>query len=504
MRAEWGDPPPATTLFTLGVASGDPTSNSVVIWTRLAPDPLNGGGMGTSPVEVLWEVATDPGMQTVVRNGAVTANPASGHAVAVTVDGLYPDSWYYYQFSYAGERSRIGRTRTFPDAGSLPAELRFAVVSCQDFQAGYYAAYGDIARQDLAFVVHVGDYIYEDAADPDVPVERRHTGGETVSVDEYRNRYSLYRLDPQLQEAHAAFPFIVTWDDHEVDNNYAGRFPEDEQTVRAFLQRRANAYQVYREMMPLSPAVVQTNARMNLYRSMRFGSLAEFFVLDGRQMRTDQPCGDGFRSLQSCPEILDPAATMLGAAQEEWLFGGLAESGATWKVLAQQVMMMRWDAGVVFDNREVNIFNVDAWDGYQVARDRLMAFLASHGLQNVVVLTGDIHASWAADLKEDFTNPASLTVGAEFVCSGVTSGYGDALHRATLATIPENPHIRFFDGLYRGYVLCRATPERWQADYRAVERISSPVFTVPTPEAAVFTMATFALNAGQPGLHQEA
>ena len=506
LGAGWELHADASALFTLGVASGDPRADAVVIWTRLAPDPLNGGGMGRRPVEVNWEVATDPGMSAIVRAGRTTADPKNGHAVSVNVSGLTSDTWYYYRFSCRGERSRIGRTRTFPAPGAWVPRLQFALVSCQDFQSGYYAAYRDIVAQDLDFVVHVGDYIYEGAANPAVPADRRHTGGETFSLDDYRNRYALYRLDPQLQNAHAALPFIVTWDDHEVDNNYAGAIPQDGQSAQAFLQRRANAYQAYTETMPLLPRVHANGDKVNLYRSLRFGDLAEFFVLDGRQVRTDQPCGDNYQILQACPAILDPAATILGDEQEAWLFRNLKTSSATWKVLAQQVMMMRWDLGAVASlfgfPFPVNIFNVDAWDGYQVARDRIMTFLAREGIQNAVVLSGDIHSAWAADLREDFTNTGSPIVGAEFVCSAVTSFFPEVALPFVQATLGSNPHIRFFNGDHRGYVRCTVTPDEWRTNYRAVSRVAHPRFTVPSADVPVFDLASFSLSAGAPGLSQ--
>ena len=501
LRAEWGDAVTPSALFTLGVASGDPTDDSFVIWTRLAPDPLNGGGMGSKPADVMWQVATDPAMHNVVRSGFAAAHPSNGHALAVTVEGLPSDTWFFYQFSYRGEQSRIGRTRTFPAPGATPASMRFALVSCQDFESGYYAAYRDIAASNFDFVVHVGDYIYEGGGSSGVPAARRHNGAEIHSVADYRNRYALYRLDPQLQDAHAALPFILTFDDHEVDNNYAGLTPEDDQTAQAFFQRRANAYQVYAETMPLRPNVMEKRGTINLHRSLRYGDLAEFFVLDTRQRRTDQPCNDGLQVLQTCPAILDPAATLLGDSQEDWLFRGLRTSHATWKVMAQQVMMMQWDLGVLLGpSPRLNFFNVDAWDGYQVARNRIMTFLAHNAIENAVVLTGDIHSAWAADLKADFNTPGSPVVGAEFVCSSVTSTFGDGNHGLVLATLPSNPHIRFFDGLHRGYAACSVTPERWQTDYRAVTRMPSPSFTVPSPDLAVFKLASFSLNAGVPGL----
>ena len=503
LRAEWGDVPPSSSLFTLGVASGDPTDQSVMLWTRLAPDPLNGGGMPPVPVDVTWHVAADPAMHHMIREGSVTAHQSRGHAVSVRVTGLESDTWYYYQFRCRGTSSRIGRTRTFPRAGTIPHTMRFALASCQDFESGYYAAYRDMCTQELDFIVHVGDYIYESAANPNVPTERRHVGGELNSVVDYRNRYALYRLDPDLQDAHAAFPFIVTWDDHEVDDNYAGPVPDDAQTLAAFQERRRNAYQVYKEAMPLLPQVREKEGSTQLFRSLRFGDLAELMVLDTRQFRTDQPCGDNFQFLQSCPDILSPDATLLGDDQEAWLFRKLKTSRAMWNVLAQQVMMMRWDlGGLLGPNLPLNLFNVDAWDGYQVARDRLMTFLAGNNVSNTVVLTGDIHSSWAADLKADFTDANSAIVAAEFVCSGVTSFFGDTFVPLVTATLPSNPHIHFFDGLFRGYARCTVTRDDWQTDFRAVSRVPSAVFTVPSADIPVFDLASFRLMAGQPGLQR--
>lgn len=501
LRSGWGEENLASDLFTLGVGSGDPGARSVVIWTRLAPDPLNGGGMGDKPTAVRWRIATDPAMNNIVREGSVIAHPRNGHAIRRTVYGLMADTWYYFQFEHRGSFSRIGRTRTFPSPGTMPAAMRFALASCQRYETGFYAAYRDMAQQDLDFVVHVGDYIYEGAANPSVPAERRHNGAEIVSVADYRNRYALYRLDRDLQDTHAAFPFITTWDDHEVDNNYAALIPEDDQTAAAFLERRANAYQVYAETMALRPFVRARRESMNLYRRLRFGDLAEFNVLDSRQYRSDQVCSDGLVALQACADILDDSNTMLGDRQERWLFQGLSRSRSVWNVLAQQVMMMQWDLGSVV-GPGLNVFNVDAWDGYRVARNRVMQFLDTAGISNPIVLTGDIHSSWAADLKADFDDPASAGVGAEFVCSGLTSSFGDDNHAAVLATLPANPHIRYFDGLHRGYAICEANPSHWVTTFRAVDRVADPIFTVPARDIAVRDLSAWSLNNGQPGLNQ--
>ncbi len=487
--------------FTLGVASGDPTSRSVLLWTRLAPDPLNGGGMSDADADVHWRVALAPNMGRVVATGKVTARARNGHAITVEVDELEPDTWYFYQFTYRGARSRIGRTRTFPARGIMAHSMRFALVSCQHYEQGHYAAYRDIATQDLDFVLHVGDYIYEYGADPNVPTDRRHTGAEINSVVDYRNRYALYRLDRHLQDAHALFPFILTWDDHEVDNNYAGLVPEDDQTAAAFAERRANAYRVYRESMPVRFPDDDGENTSRLYRRLSFGALADLMVLDTRQYRTDQPCGDNLVVLQTCPQILDPNATLLGARQEAWLFEELERSRAVWNVLAQQVMMMRWDLGVL-TGQPVNFFNVDAWDGYQVARDRVTEFLGSRQIRNPVILTGDIHSSWAADLRMNALDTGSPIVAAEFVCSSISSGFGDANHGLVRATLPSNPHIRHFDGLHRGYALCTVTNQSWRTDFRAVERMAHPVLTVPSADLRVFDLASYGLTARQKGVRR--
>lgn len=500
MRPAWGDPH-ATSVFTLGVASGDPTDDSVVIWTRLAPDPLNGGGMGTREAEVEWRVSRDPAMRHWERAGRVDADARNGHAVWVNVEGLRPGTTYYYQFQYRGAKSRIGRTRTFPAKWMNAAQMRFALASCQHYESGYYAAYRDMATQNLDFVLHVGDYIYEYAADPAVPAERRHRGNEISSLEDYRNRYALYKLDPHLQDTHAAFAFVATWDDHEVDNNYAALIPEDDQTAQAFFERRRNAYRVYRESMPLAPRVRLRQGSMELYRQLNFGNLATLNVLDTRQYRSDQPCGDGLVVLQTCPEILNPAATLLGAEQEAWLFERLQRSRATWNVLAQQIMLMRWDLGVL-TGQPVNFFNVDAWDGYQVARDRLTQFLGDAHIRNPVVLSGDIHSSWAADLRRNGGDVNSPVVGAEFVGSGITSVFGDGNHAAVTATLPSNPHIKHFDGLHRGYVICTATPDEWRTNFRAVQRVADPVFTVPSADVPLFDLASYQVMSDVPGVRR--
>lgn len=488
----------SSALFTLGVASGDPDASSVMLWTRLAPDPLNGGGMPDVPVRVEWELATDEGMRHVIRRGAHLATSRFGHTVNVIAGGLDENTTYWYRFEALGETSPVGRTKTFPAAFSMVERMRFALGSCQNYESGYYNAYRDMnglagTDDDLDFIVHVGDYMYEGATNPNAV--RPHEGPEPRTIEGYRNRYAQYRLDEDLREAHRLFPFVVTWDDHEVDNNYAGIVPEDNpndpQTIQEFLERRAQAYQVYAETMPIRPRRNVRPDDTTLYRRLRFGQLAELNVMDTRQYRTNQPCGDGLAP--RCPEAFAPGATMAGNEQEQWLFDGLRSSNATWNVMAQGIMMMQWDLRPLSPGGSFSLFNLDAWDGYPEQRQRFMNFFAEYKDKNPVVLTGDIHSSWAADLKANFDDPSSEIVGAEFVCPGISSLFGDDNDPLVRATLPANPHIKFFDGLHRGYDLHEVTPDLWRCDFRAVRDNTQP-------DSEVFTQGSFGTRAGDLGV----
>jgi len=471
--------------FKLGIASGDPLPDSVVIWTRLAPDPLNGGGMPNRPFPVQWQVAEDEGMRRVVQRGNVVTTPELGHSVHVEVGGLRPNRWYWYQFKAGSEVSPIGRTKTAPAPGTPLDRLRFAFASCQDWQNGFYSAYDNMAQEDLDLVVHLGDYIYEYGPQPGGP--RQHNGPEIVTLEDYRNRYALYRTDPSLQAVHAAFPWIVTWDDHEVDNNYADQIPEDNQSREAFLQRRANAYKAYYEHMPLRALSIPQGPDMRLYRRFTFGDLAEFNILDTRQYRSDQPCGDGINP--PCTEAFADSQTMTGVEQEQWLFQGLDRSQARWNILAQQTMFAQYDFN---PSPELKVFNLDQWDGYAAARDRVLQFLSDRRPSNPVVITGDIHSSWVHDLKRDFNNPQSETLGTEFVGTSISSDFPAQFIAPVEAARVDNPHTKFFDGAFRGYVRCELRPEQWSTDFRAVE-------TILTPESPIKTLASFVVEDGQPG-----
>jgi alkaline phosphatase D len=481
--------------FKLGVASGDPRPDGVVLWTRLAPKPQAEGGRGGMPrqnVAVRWEVATDEKFRRVVQRGTAVARPELGHSVHVEVRGLAPRRPYFYRFKAGSETSPVGRTKTTPPLGAYTSRLSFAFASCQQYEHGYFGAYRRMAREDLDLVVHLGDYIYEYGPNeyraPGGNV-RVHNSGEITTLATYRNRHAQYRGDRDLQTAHAAFPWVVTWDDHEVENNYADEVPEAGQSPEAFLQRRAAAYQAYYEHMPLRRSSVPRGPDMRLYRRLAYGTLAEFNVLDTRQYRDDQANGDG--SKPPSAESEDPNRTLTGDRQERWLLDGLADSGARWNVLAQQVFFAQRD----FQNGSGQRFSMDAWDGYPASRERILDFVDRRRVQNPVVLTGDVHANWANDILRDFDDQASEVVGTEFVGTSITSGGdGSDVRADTAATLAENPHIKFFNN-QRGYVRCTVTPREWRADYRVVPYVSQP-------GAPVSTRASFVVEAGNPGLEQ--
>ncbi|HET7696038.1 MAG TPA: alkaline phosphatase D family protein [Vicinamibacterales bacterium] len=477
-RVRWASDP-----FTLGVASGDPAHDGVVLWTRLAPDPLNGGGIA-EPVEVTWEVGEDAGMRKILRQGRVTASAAAAHSVHAEVEGLDPDRWYWYRFHAADATSPIGRTKTLPKSGADVNRLRFAFASCQHYETGFFTAYRHMCSEDLDLVFHLGDYIYEGPGRDNVV--RRHHGPELTTLQHYRERYAQYRLDPDLQAAHASFPWIVTPDDHEVDNNYAGDISENTDPRDLFLARRAAAYQAYYEHMPLRRRSVPAGPDIQLYRQFTYGQLASFFVLDTRQYRTDQPCGD--MTKPPCPGTADPAATLLGAAQERWLFEAFDKSRRRWNVLPQQVMVARVDQ---FPGPEERI-SMDQWSGYDAGRTRLLELFARRRAANPIVLTGDIHSNWVNDLRVDFRDPKSPTVGTEFVGTSITSGGdGTDLPERLIAVMAENPFVKFYNS-QRGYVSCSVTPQRWHADYQVVDFVTRK-------EGPRRTRASFLVEDGRPG-----
>ena len=474
--------------FQLGVASGDPSPDGMVLWTRLAPLPLEGGGMPMEPVEVYWQLADDENFSRVVKKGTTVAVPYWGHSVHVEVEGLKPDRWYFYQFKVGNETSQVGRTRTMPAAGSTPDKLNFAFASCQHFESGYYTAYEHMVKEDLDLIIHLGDYIYENGPTDGRP--RRHTGGEIFSVEDYRNRYALYKSDVALQAAHAAAPWLLTWDDHEVDNNYADDISEHEDvTPEEFLQRRANAYKAYYETMPLRRAQLPKGPDMLLYRRVPFGNLADFFVLDTRQYRTDQPCGD--KNKPPCPEMMEPDKTILGVKQRSWLMSGLEKSSSHWNVLAQQVMIAALDRKV----GEGVEYSMDKWTGSEMERREFLKFLDRAKITNPVVLTGDIHKNYVDELLLDFDDLDSRSVATEFVGTSISSsGDGEEKPKDLDKIYAENPFLKYHNA-ERGYVSCEVTPGQWKAHYRTVPYVTRK-------GAPLNTRPSFVVESGKPIIHR--
>ena len=478
--------------FKQGVASGDPSPDGVVLWTRLAVEPLADDGLGGMParaVPVTWELAADERFRHVVRRGAAVARPASAHAVHVELSGLGAGREFFYRFRAERWVSPVGRTRTAPPPWQLPSALAMAFVSCSQYEHGYFTAYRRLAEQEPDLVLHLGDYQYEYQAGQYVAPggnPRDHEGPETRTLANYRQRHAQYKADADLQAAHAAAPWLVVWDDHEIENNWADEVPEAPDPL--FAERRAAAFRAYWENMPLRRTSVPRGIDMQLYRRVGWGRLATFHMLDTRQYRDDQSCGDGY---QDCPAAADPARSITGAEQERWLIDGFHRSRARWDVLGQQVFFAQRDR----DAGPATVTSQDAWDGYTASRDRITRGWLGARVRNPVVLTGDVHAHWASDLKLDYADPASRTVGSELVCSSVTStGDGSDADPRSNAFLRVNPHLRFWNN-QRGYVMTRLTPRELTADFQVVPYVSRP-------GAPVHTRATFVVEDRVPGLHQ--
>lgn len=467
--------------FTLGVASGSPRETSVILWTRLAPDPLNGGGMPIGDVPVRYRVWEDAEMRRLLREGEVNAPQADAHSVHLKLDGLKPGREYWYRFAVGDHESPVGRTRT---ASRAAGTARLALASCQNWQSGQFAAYADMAEWAPDCVVHVGDYIYEGGIaalgtrQVEKPGEtltfrtvRQHNSAEIVTLWDYRNRYALYKSDASLQAAHAASPWIVAMDDHEVDNNWASGIPQDPwaQTPLEFKVRKLAAFKAWYEHMPVErpPALAGLEASLQMYGTYRFGP-AQVHLLDTRQHRSDQICGDGFPGQAPCADLADPARSVLGKGQEAWLTRQLRQSDAAFNVLASQI----WLAPYRFNSApEPAAVNMDAWDGYPAARARMLETLGQ-GVANPVVLSGDWHCAAAMNIHADPGDHRSRPIGHEFAGTSIASDCGWMhemdQHRA------DNPHVRHLNARQRGYCRFDVTASDWSTSFRVVEDPYNP------------------------------
>lgn len=478
--------------FTLGVASGYPTPEGFVLWTRLAPRPLEpGGGLAPQPVPLRWEVAEDRSFANIVASRAEFAVPDWAHSVHAEVKGLQPERWYFYRFLAGDAVSPVGQTRTAPAAGAAAPRLRFAFASCQHYEQGYFGAYRHMLGDELDLIAFLGDYIYESSWGREHV--RKHDAPEPYALEEYRVRHALYKRDPDLQEAHRAMPWVLTWDDHEVDNDYADDRPEDGMDRESFLLRRAGAYQAYFEHMPLPERMRPKGPDMRIHTELGWGSLARFYLLDDRQYRSWHACprpgrrgGSNTVDIANCERLFNPNRSMLGRAQERWLESALQKSTARWNLLAQQTPMAQFDQ----KPGPGRIAWTDGWDGYPAARRRLLEFVAARKIPNPVVIGGDVHSFNVSELKLDFDDPASPVVASEFVGTSITS-QAWAQERLN-AFLPDNPHMKLVDSRFRGYVRVELTPGQMRADLRAMQ-------TVARQDAACSTLASFVVEDGKPG-----
>jgi alkaline phosphatase D len=495
-------PPHGGNPFSLGVASGDPTPQGFVLWTRLLPagTPLDGSVMKQEPYGVRYEIAEDEDFRRIVRRGTEDAVWEESHTVHAEIAGLQPDRWYWYRFKWGPTVSPVGRTRTAPAAGTDVDTLTFGFVSCQNYMQGYYHAYADLAaNEELELVVHLGDYMYENGSagipDPALFLRKHDPDHQAVSLTDYRCRYAQCKQEPELQAAHALCPWLPTWDDHEFENNYADLDVDPDEPLEAMAARRAAAYLAYWEHQPLSRSRKPVGKDMNLYRRADWGTLARFHVIDSRQYRADQlnqQCGRLNRTPSGyCVQQLDENRQLLGDTQRLWLQEGLAERPDGWNVLANQV---GFAPQANFNAAGVRQFGLDSWDGYAGDRQRLLNFVKAAPLRNLVVITGDRHIHSVRNVPEHYTDIAGPAVATEFIGSSISSRADEGL---ASPEIPydglNNPQILWGDER-RGWVRVEATSDTWRSDFRV---ITSSVHQRENVQAA--TAASYVVLNGEPG-----
>ncbi|MFG6446740.1 alkaline phosphatase D family protein [Roseateles sp. BYS180W] len=470
--------------FAQGVASGFPRPDGMVLWTKLCGTEL------PEAVPVQWEIAKDEQFSQVLQQGEVQALARDAHCLRVEPRGLAPDRWYWYRFSALGQRSAVGRTRSAPAPDAAVRQLRFAIASCQHWEAGRYAAWADMQAQNPDLVMFLGDYIYEYRRGAKAAAGRQHPNHECLTLQDYRERYALYKSDPQLQAMHAAAPWVLTWDDHEVANDYAGDVGQD--LAPNFAALRHAAVQAYWEHLPFPEAWRPREGAMQLYRSLDWGQLARVITLDDRQFRAPHACpqpgrgGANTVTLEQCPALADPQRSLLGTAQEAWL--ARQWDRQRWNLLAQQTLM----AGLTWQDREAHggLYWTEGWNGYMATRDRLLQGLHAARARNTVVLGGDVHANYVAQLHLDALNVSGPVLASEF-CGTSISSHGMAQSRIDAAR-PFNPQLLHARSDERGYVLFELSPKLLQAQLRSV-------LEPERADSAVAVQARFVVEDGRPG-----
>lgn len=475
--------------FRLGVASGDPLPDSVVLWTRLATDPFAPlGGMTPGVVPVRWQISADERFASITREGIELATEFDGWSIHVDVRGLVPAREYFYRFLVGPHASPVGRTKTAPALGQPLSKLDFAWASCQKWEDGYFGAYQDLAASNLDVVFFLGDYIYEYAIKDEGARQgeprTESAARETMVLSDYRDRYALYKADENLAAAHASAPFVSTFDDHEVDNNWASQISQDDDDPREFLLRRADAFKAWWENTPVRANLKPVGPDMTVYRRFSFGDLVDFSVLDTRQYRSDQAHGDGEHAQDA--ETADPSRTITGAAQEKWILDGFA-SPSRWNFLAHQTVISDLARGLGSDRK----VGMDPWSGYEASRHRILDGVRDRGTKNVASIVGDIHRTIVSELRRDYQDQASPIQGVEIATTSIASGKDGADVDSAGAAIAEaSPHVKYGNAR-RGYLRGTLTNTEWRSEVRVLDRVS-------TPGASVRTAATVTVPEGRP------
>lgn len=474
--------------FPFSVASGDPTADTVVLWTKLARAADDLTPLTDKAIEVEWIVASDERLGKVVRSGIGIARPEFGHSVHVDVEGLQPDRQYWYAFKLGGTMSPIGRTRTLPAAGAAVSRFRFNVVSCQHWENGYFDAYDGMDDDDASFLLHLGDYIYEIGRGG---VRAHETAAPLRTLDDYRRRHALYKTDAALRRAHERMPFMVTLDNHDGladDTDDLGR-----------LKLRASAYQAWYEFQPVRHAPALSSPSMPILRGRDIGNLMRISIPDTRQFKDSETlCADGsdkkfaFGVFQKpCAGIDAPERSMLGKAQEAWLDERLANSGARWNVIASTVMMTPFD----MDHGGDLYRYLQSWDGYPAERARILDRIAGSRVANPVAIAGDIHSNMVSNVVRRAGDDPDQTVMSEFVGTSISSLWPEPLARPMQDALPANPHVRHYDSQKRGYLRCTMTDDLWTTDLRTIDFTDRPGGTVSTDRS-------FVVENGQAGVKQ--
>ncbi len=500
-RTGWGQQPWQGNPFGLGIASGSPTHDSVVLWTRLDPGAAEAAGLTHQAIPVTWQLAHDQQFSRLAAHGVIEAMPALAHSVHAEVAGLDPDRHYFYRFIAGDAVSPTGRTRTFPHPESQVNRLRLAYASCQQWGNGYYSAYRHMLDENLDLVMFLGDYMYEYPSSRPVDV-RPTTGGWVTTLSGYRDRYALHKSDPDLQAIHAACPWLVTWDDHEVQNDYAGTQAGDSgRPVADFMARRRAAYQAFYEHMPVRRAnfaqlIGQTSENARVFGSTHYGRLATLYTLDDRQFRDPQACTPGNRTGSA---RVDPATceiwnqahrSLLGQEQEGWLRRQFETATSQWNVIGQQTLLGARNFDVKGAERRSN----DGWDGYPAARQRLTDAMQQTRLSNPVVLGGDVHENWVGHILSDYQRADSTRVGVEFCGTSITSLSGTSSEKIR-EMLSVNPHFIFANAACRGYGVAQFTPRELTTTLRAVKDATDP-------QSSAFTLAKFSVESGSASIEQ--